>query len=120
MWWKMLALICGGSTILIALNWDTLPIGLASATAFLAAGVGGSLVYAGLRKTFHHQGKWFKFGRQRESQLFFQLWLLGCSCLKSCWDSLLRNLSGAFCGHLYCKNFLAKTKQKFNLPENKS
>jgi hypothetical protein len=50
LWWKMLALICGGSTILIALNWDALPIGLASATAFLAAGVGGSLVYAGLRK----------------------------------------------------------------------
>ena len=48
--WKMLALICGGSAILIALNWDALPIGLAIATAFLAAGVGGSLVYAGLRK----------------------------------------------------------------------
>ncbi|MEC9012469.1 MAG: hypothetical protein VYA87_08510 [SAR324 cluster bacterium] len=50
LWWKMLALICGGSAILIALNWDALPIALASATAFLAAGVGGSLVYAGLRK----------------------------------------------------------------------
>ncbi|MED5435330.1 MAG: hypothetical protein VX545_05095 [SAR324 cluster bacterium] len=50
LWWKMLALICGGSTILIALNWDALPIALASATAFLAAGVGGSLVYTGLRK----------------------------------------------------------------------
>ena len=22
-----------------------------------------------------------------------------------CWDSLSRNSSGAFCGHLYCKNF---------------
>jgi len=50
LWWKMLALICGGSAILIALNWDALPIALASATAFLAAGVGGSLVYTGLRK----------------------------------------------------------------------
>jgi len=48
--WKMLALICGGSAILIAFNWDALPIGLAIATAFLAAGVGGSLVYAGLCK----------------------------------------------------------------------
>ena len=48
--WKMLALICGGSAISIALNWDVLPIALASATAFLATGVGDSLVYAGLRK----------------------------------------------------------------------
>ncbi len=48
--WKMLALICGGSAISIALNWDMLPIALASATAFLATGVGDSLVYAGLRK----------------------------------------------------------------------
>lgn len=39
---------------------------------------------------------------------------------QSCWDSLSRNSSGAFCGHLYCKNILAKTKQKFNLSENKS
>ena len=49
-WWKMLALICGGSAISIVLNWDALPIALASATAFLAAGVGDALVYAGLRK----------------------------------------------------------------------
>ena len=45
----MLALICGGSVISIVLNWDALPIALASATAFLAAGVGDALVYAGLR-----------------------------------------------------------------------
>ena len=50
LWWKMLALICGGSAISILLNWDALPIALASATAFLAAGVGDALVYAGLRK----------------------------------------------------------------------
>jgi hypothetical protein len=50
LWWKMLALICGGSVISILLNWDALPIALASATAFLAAGVGDALVYAGLRK----------------------------------------------------------------------
>jgi hypothetical protein len=50
LWWKMLALICGGSAISIVLNWDALPIALASATAFLAAGVGDALVYAGLRK----------------------------------------------------------------------
>ena len=50
LWWKMLALICGGSVISIVLNWDALPIALASATAFLAAGVGDALVYGGLRK----------------------------------------------------------------------
>jgi hypothetical protein len=50
LWWKMLALICGGSAISIALTWDALPIALASATAFLASGVGDALVYAGLRK----------------------------------------------------------------------
>jgi hypothetical protein len=50
LWWKMLALICGGSAISTVLNWDALPIALASATAFLAAGVGDALVYAGLRK----------------------------------------------------------------------
>ncbi len=46
----MLALICGGSAISIVLNWDALPIALASATAFIAAVVGDALVYAGLRK----------------------------------------------------------------------
>jgi uncharacterized PurR-regulated membrane protein YhhQ (DUF165 family) len=45
----MLALICGGSAITIALNWDALPIALASATAFLLAGVGDALVYSKLR-----------------------------------------------------------------------
>ena len=50
LWWKMLVLICGGSAISIVLNWDALPIALASATAFLAAGVGDALVYAGLHK----------------------------------------------------------------------
>ena len=50
LWWKMLALICGGSAISVALNWDALPIALASAAAFLAAGIADSLVYAGLRK----------------------------------------------------------------------
>ena len=46
----MLALICGGSAISIALNWDVPPIALPSAKAFLAAGVGDSLVYEGLHK----------------------------------------------------------------------
>ena len=50
LWLKMLALICGGSAISIALNWDALPIALASAAAFLCAGIVDSLVYAGLRK----------------------------------------------------------------------
>ena len=49
LWLKMLALICGGSAITIALNWDALPIALASATAFLLAGVGDALVYSKLR-----------------------------------------------------------------------
>ena len=49
LWWKMLALICGGSAITITLNWDALPIALASATAFLLAGMGDSLVYWKLR-----------------------------------------------------------------------
>ena len=50
LWLKMLALICGGSAISIALNWDALPIALASAAAFLCAGIADSLVYAELRK----------------------------------------------------------------------
>lgn len=49
LWMKMLALICGGSAITIALNWDALPIALASATAFLLAGIGDALVYSKLR-----------------------------------------------------------------------
>ena len=50
LWLKMLALICGGSAISITLNWDALPIALASAAAFLFAGIADSLVYAELRK----------------------------------------------------------------------
>ena len=50
LWWKMLALICGGSAITMVLNWDALPIAIASATAFLAAGIGDAFVYTGLRK----------------------------------------------------------------------
>ena len=50
LWWKMLALICGGSAISIVLNWDALPIALASATAFLVASFGDALVYEVLRK----------------------------------------------------------------------
>ena len=50
LWLKMLLLICGGSAITIALNWDALPIAFASATAFLVSGVGDALVYSGLRK----------------------------------------------------------------------
>ena len=34
--WKMLALICVGSAISIALNWNVLPIALASATALFS------------------------------------------------------------------------------------
>ena len=49
LWWKMLALICGGSVITIALNWNALPIALASATAFLLAGIGDALVYSKLK-----------------------------------------------------------------------
>ena len=49
LWVKMLALICGGSAITVALNWDALPIAIASATAFLAAGIGDALLYAKLR-----------------------------------------------------------------------
>ena len=49
LWLKMLALICGGSAITVALNWDALPIAIASATAFLASGIGDTLLYAKLR-----------------------------------------------------------------------
>ena len=49
LWLKMLALICGGSAITEALNWEALPIAIASATAFLAAGIGDALLYAKLR-----------------------------------------------------------------------
>ena len=49
LWWKMLALICGGSAITVLLNYDALPIALASATAFLASGVGDALTYHRLR-----------------------------------------------------------------------
>ena len=49
LWLKMLALICGGSAITVALNWEALPIAIASATAFLASGIGDTLLYAKLR-----------------------------------------------------------------------
>ena len=49
LWLKMLALICGGSAITVALNWEALPIAIASATAFLASGIGDALLYAKLR-----------------------------------------------------------------------
>lgn len=45
LWWKMLTLICGGSAISIVLNYDALPIALASATAFLMSGMGDALFY---------------------------------------------------------------------------
>lgn len=48
LWWKMFALICGGSAITIVLNWNALPIALASATAFLLAGLGDAIVYSKL------------------------------------------------------------------------
>ena len=47
---KMLALICGGSAITVVLNWEALPIAIASATAFLAAGIGDALLYMRLRR----------------------------------------------------------------------
>jgi len=50
LWLKMLLLICGGSAITVVLNWDALPIALASATAFLVSGVGDALVYSRLRQ----------------------------------------------------------------------
>ena len=50
LWLKMLLLICGGSAITVVLNWEALPIALASATAFLVSGVGDALVYSGLRQ----------------------------------------------------------------------
>ena len=49
LWLKMLALICGGSAITVALNWEALPIAISSATAFLASGIGDTLLYAKLR-----------------------------------------------------------------------
>ena len=49
LWWKMLALICGGSAITVLLNYEALPIALASATAFLASGIGDALTYHRLR-----------------------------------------------------------------------
>lgn len=49
LWWKMLALICGGSAITVLLNYDALPIALASATAFLGSGIGDALTYHKLR-----------------------------------------------------------------------
>jgi len=53
LWWKMLLLICGGSGITIVLNYDALHIAIASATAFLASGIGDSVTYQALRgKTF--------------------------------------------------------------------
>ena len=50
LWVKMLALICGGSAITGALNWDALPIAIASSVAFLASGIGDAVVYSRLRK----------------------------------------------------------------------
>ena len=50
LWFKMLALICGGSAITVVLNWEALPIAIASATAFLVAGIGDALLYMRLRK----------------------------------------------------------------------
>ena len=50
LWVKMLALICGGSAINVALNWDALPIAIASSVAFLASGIGDAVVYSRLRK----------------------------------------------------------------------
>jgi len=48
LWLKMFVLICGGSVITIALNLDALPIALASAAAFLLAGLGDAFVYSKL------------------------------------------------------------------------
>ena len=50
LWLKMLALICGGSAITVVLNWEALPIAIASSTAFLVAGIGDALLYERLRK----------------------------------------------------------------------
>ena len=50
LWLKMLALICGGSANTVALNWDALPIAIASSVAFLASGIGDAVVYSRLRK----------------------------------------------------------------------
>ena len=50
LWVKMLTLICGGSAITVALNWDALPIAIASSVAFLASGIGDAVVYSRLRK----------------------------------------------------------------------
>ena len=50
LWVKMLALICGGSAITVTLNWDALPIAIASSVAFLASGIGDAVVYSRLRK----------------------------------------------------------------------
>jgi len=45
LWIKMFLLICSGSAITILLNWNALPIAIASATAFLASGVIDALIY---------------------------------------------------------------------------
>ena len=50
LWMKMLSLICGGSAITVTLNWDALPIAIASSVAFLASGIGDAVVYSRLRK----------------------------------------------------------------------
>ena len=48
--WKMAVLIGSGSLITVVLNWDALPIAIASSVAFLCSGIGDGLVYWRLRR----------------------------------------------------------------------
>ena len=53
LWIKMLVLICTGSFLTILINYDALPVALASATAFLTSGLGDAFTYERLKsKTF--------------------------------------------------------------------
>lgn len=50
LWPKMLILICSGSLITVALNYEAMQIAIASAVAFLGAGVGDAIIYSLLGK----------------------------------------------------------------------
>ena len=119
--WKMLALICGGSAISIALNWDVLPIALASATAFLATGVGDSLVYAGLRKKhFIIRANGSNVAGSAIDSIVFPTLAFGLFMPEIVLGQFVAKFVGGFLWSLVLQKYLAKTKQKFNLSENKS
>lgn len=51
LWRKMLVLILSGGVISVVFNLNALPIAVASCSAFIAAGIGDTIAYNGLRKT---------------------------------------------------------------------